>query len=307
MSFLRNSIPFRRYNSSNGEYRRDMLWGLLFLLPFFAFYGVFNLYPLVQGLVISFFKWNITGAKKFIGLDNYKFLIHDKTFAQSLGNTLRYVLISTPVFMAGSLFMGILVDSKGLRGKTFVRSVLFLPNVLAVSIVAVIWLNVLQPYNGLLNSLLHQAGVEKEVFWLNDEKLVWPSIIMVTFWWNTGYYMLIYLAGLQDISGELYEAASIDGTNFFQRFVYITFPSLKGTHLLVLFLQVIASFKIFGQVFLITGGGPGGLSRTLIQFIYEVGFTTFQVGQASAASFALLLIILLVSIIQIKIMNRVKE
>ena len=209
--------------------------------------------------------------------------------------------------MAGSLIIALLVDSKQLWGKSFARAVFFLPNVLAVSIIAIIWINVLQPYTGLLNGFLHSVGVKQEIFWLSSEKIVWPSIILVTFWWNTGYYMLLYLAGLQEIPEELYEVASIDGATRLQKIFRITIPSLKRTHLIIMFLQIIASFKIFGQVYLITGGGPGGVSRTLVQYVYETGFTTFLLGKASAASFVLLLIILIVSLFQLRIMNRVEE
>lgn len=283
---------------------RDTFAGYAFLLPFLAVYAVFSLYPMIQGFIISFFKWNITGAKVFIGFDNYLRLFRDPVFWKALTNTLLYVLISTPIFMLGALVLALIVDSKLLLGRTFVRSTFFLPNILAVSITAVIWLTLLQPYTGLLNAGLHAIGIKQEIFWLTSEALVWPSIVMVTFWWNTGYYMLIYLAGLQEIPAEQYEAAAIDGATGLQRIMRITIPCLKRTHLLVLFLQAIASFKIFGQVFLITSGGPAGASRTLLQYVYETGFTTFQIGQASAASFVLLLVILSVSIVQLKIMNR---
>ena len=286
---------------------RDTFTGYAFLFPFLAIYAVFNLYPMIQGFIISFFKWNITGTKTFIAFDNYIRLFQDPVFWKALTNTLLYVLISTPIFMLGALILALIVDSKLLMGRTFVRSTFFLPNILAVSITAVIWLNLLQPYTGLLNAGLHAIGIEQEVFWLTSETLVWPSIVLVTFWWNTGYYMLIYLAGLQEIPTEQYEAAAIDGATGLQRIVRITVPCLKRTHLLVLFLQAIASFKIFGQVFLITNGGPAGASRTLLQYVYETGFTTFQIGQASAASFVLLLVILSVSIVQLRIMNRQED
>ena len=286
---------------------KDLLSGYGFLLPFLLFYIIFNLYPMIQGFIISFFKWNITGTKTFVGAANYLRLLKDDVFWKALINTVVYVVVSTPIFMLGSLVLALIVDSKLLVGKSFVRSAYFLPNILAVSITAVIWLNLLQPYTGLMNAAIHAIGVEKEIFWLNDANLVWPSIILVTFWGNTGNYMQIYLAGLQDIPAEHYEAASLDGANRLQRIVWITIPSLKRTHLLVLFLQVIASFKIFGQVYLITGGGPGGASRTLLQYVYETGFTTFQMGQASAASFVLLLIVLAVSIVQLKIMNKQED
>lgn len=281
--------------------------GFLFLAPFLLIYAVFNLYPMVQGFVISFFKWNITSKKVFVGLANYQAIFRDEVFWKALTNTLMYVLVSTPIFMAGALVLALIVDHRALKGRTFVRSAYFLPNILAVSITAMIWLNMLKPYTGLVNAASHALGVENEIFWLSDPALVWPSIILVTFWWNTGYYMLIYMAGLQEIPAEQYEAAAIDGATGWQRLWRITIPCLKRTHLLVLFLQAIASFKIFGQVFLITEGGPGGASRTLLQYVYETGFTTFQMGRASAASFVLLAIILVVSIAQLKIMDRQED
>lgn len=286
---------------------KNAFFGYLFLLPFLGFYLIFNLYPMIQGFIISLYKWNITGARTFLGFQNYISLTADKNFWQALLNTLLYVVFSTPIFMAGSMVLALLVDSRLLRGKTFVRSVFFLPNVLAVSIIAVIWLNMLQPYTGLMNSFIHTFGIKQEVFWLSDERLVWFSITLVTFWWNTGYYMLLYLAGLQEIPEEQFEAAAIDGATGLQRIFRITLPSLKRTHLMIMFLQIVASFKIFGQVFLITGGGPSGASRTLLQYVYETGFTTFLLGKASAASFVLLAIILVVSMIQLRIMKRVND
>lgn len=280
------------------------LTGYLFLLPFCIIYIIFNLYPLIQGLILSFYKWNLSNTKVFVGFNNYKMIFTDKVFWEALRHTGLYVLISTPIFMLGAFIFALIVNSKILKGKTFVRSTLFLPNILAVSITAIIWLNMLTPYTGLMNSFTHSIGIKNEIFWLASENLVWPSIILITFWWNTGYYMLLYLAGLQEIPSEQFEAADIDGANWFQKIIYLTFPSLKSTHLLVMFLQMIASFKIFGQVFLITEGGPYGHSRTLIQYIYEVGFQKFMVGKASAAAFVLAFIILIISIFQLKIMDK---
>ncbi|UJF34820.1 carbohydrate ABC transporter permease [Paenibacillus hexagrammi] len=277
------------------------------LTPFLLFYLVFTFYPLVQGFVISFFKWNITGNKVFIGLSNYKELFGEGLFWESLWHTLMYVLVSTPIFMAGAFVLALIIDYKFILGRSFLRSVFFLPNVLTVSITAVLWLNMLQPYTGLVNTALHAVGIQHEVFWLADANKVWLSIIWVTFWWNTGYYMILYLAGMQDIPEEHYEAAQIDGASWLQTIRYITMPSLKHIHILVLFLQVVASFKIFGQVFLITEGGPGGASRTFIQYIYEVGFQRFFIGKASAASFVLFAIIMLVSLLQLKIMSKSKD
>lgn len=279
----------------------------VFLLPFLIFYILFTFYPLIQGFVISFFNWGITGSKEFIGLENYTGLMRDASYWSSLNHTIWYVVISTPIFMAGSFFLAVLINHKWIKRKALFRSVFFLPNVLAVSIISIIWVSLYQPYNGLINQLLNAVGIEGQFAWLSEKNLVWPAIIILTFWWNTGYYMILYLAGLQEIPDDSYEAAQIDGANWWQELRYITFPSLKRIHVLVLFLQVVASFKIFGQVFLTSEGGPGGASRTYIQYIYEMGFQRFLMGKASAAAFILFLIILIVSILQLRLLNKTND
>lgn len=279
----------------------------LFLLPFLLVYGIFNLYPLIEGFILSFFKWNMSSAKEFVGLNNYALIFADESFWGAMKNTLLYVLVSTPIFMLGAFIFALIVNSKLLKGKTFVRSVLFLPNILAVSIVAVVWLNMLAPYTGLVNAFMHAIGIEKEFLWKTDADLVWPAIIAITFWWNTGYYMILYLAGLQEIPSEQFEAAELDGANWFQEIIFLTFPSLKGTHLMIMFLQMVASFKIFGQVYLVTEGGPYGASKTIIQYIYETGFVKFQVGKGSAAAFVLTAVILVISITQLRIMSKNRD
>jgi multiple sugar transport system permease protein len=290
------------------KYRfKDNLFGYMLLIPFLLFYLLFTFYPLVQGFIVSFFRWSITGNKIFIGINNYLELFGETLFWESLWHTLMYVAVSTPVFIAGAFMLAIIVDYKKIIKRTFLRTIFFLPNVLTVSIVAVIWLNMLQPYTGLVNAILHSIGIRPEVYWLAEQNWVWLSIIGVTFWWNTGYYMILYLAGLQQIPEELYEAAEIDGASWFRTIYHITIPSLKPVHVLIIFLQVVASFKIFGQVFLITEGGPGGASRTYIQYIYEAGFQRFFIGKASAAAFVLFVIIMVVSILQLRIMSKCND
>ena len=279
----------------------------LFLLPFLIVYALFNLYPLIEGLRLSFFKWNMSSPKEFVGMSNYQQLMADKAFWSAMKHTILYVVITTPIYMFGAFVFALIINSKILKGRTFVRAVLFLPNILAVSIVAVIWLNMLAPYTGLVNSFMHTIGITKEFLWKTDENLVWPAIVAITFWWYTGYYMILYLAGLQEIPAEQFEAAKLDGANWFQEIVRITFPSLKGTHLMIMFLQAVASFKLFGQVFLVTEGGPYGTSKTIIQYIYEVGFVKFQVGKATAAAFVLTVVILIISMAQLYIMSKNRD
>lgn len=279
----------------------------LFLLPFLFVYGLFNIYPLIQGFILSFYKWNMSSAKEFVAFNNYQLIFADTNFWSAMKHTFLYVLISTPIFMLGAFIFALIVNSKLLKGRTFVRAVLFLPNILAVSIVAMVWLNMLAPYTGLINAICHAFGVEKEMLWTTDAKLVWPAIVAITFWWNTGYYMILYLAGLQEIPTEQFEAAKLDGANWFQEIIFLTFPCLKNTHLMIMFLQMVASFKIFGQVFLVTEGGPYGTSKTIIQYIYEAGFVKFQVGKATAAAFVLTVVILIVSILQLQIMSKNRD
>ncbi len=298
---IMNNKPLKR---NSHKKLSENLWGYLILAPFLLFYLLFNFYPLIQGFIISFYQWNITGNKVFIGLDNYLELFKDDIFWQALGHILMYVGASTPIFVVGAFILAIIVNYKFIIGRTFLRATFFLPNVLAVSITAVIWLNIMQPYTGLMNAVLHAVGISQEIFWISDVNMVWPSIILITFWWNTGYYMILYIAGLQDIPQEQYEAAEIDGANWLQTIFHIVIPSLKNIHVLVIFLQVVSSFKLFGQVFLITEGGPGGASRSYIQYIYEEGFQKFFIGKASAASFILLVIIIAVSSVQLKLMSK---
>lgn len=285
----------------------DFLMAYLFLAPFLFFYLWFTFYPLLQGFFISFYEWNLTSDKVFVGLVNYKELLSETNFWKSLMHTFMYVLISTPIYMAGAFILAVIVDHKFLRGRALLRGVFFMPNVLAVSIISIIWVNMYQPYSGPVNGILRMIGFSGDYAWLSERTLVWPAIILLTFWWNTGYYMILYLAGLQEVPEDRYEAAQLDGANWFQTLWYITIPSLKRIHILVLFLQVVASFKIFGQVFLTTEGGPGGASRTYIQFIYENGFQRFLMGKASAAAFVLFVIILIVSVLQLKLLKQTAD
>jgi multiple sugar transport system permease protein len=287
--------------------RHDFITAYLFLSPFLLFYLLFTFYPLLQGFFISFYEWNLTSAKVFVGFSNYVDLAQEKYFWQSLMHTFLYVLISTPIYLAGAFILAVIVDHKFVKGRNLLRGIFFMPNVLAVSITSIIWVNMYQPYSGPVNAILRVIGFKADYAWLNESNLVWPAIILLTFWWNVGYYMILYLAGLQEVPEDRYEAAQLDGANWFQTIWYITIPSLKRIHILVLFLQIVASFKIFGQVFLTTEGGPGGASRTYIQYIYENGFQRFFMGKASAAAFVLFIVILAVSILQLRLLKKTAD
>jgi multiple sugar transport system permease protein len=278
-----------------------------FLLLFFAFYIIFTLYPVFQGLIVSFTKWNITGTKTYVGVSNYNKLINDSIFWSSFLNSTKFVFMAVPTIMFVSFALALLIDSKFTKGKVIFRSIFFMPVILSVSIIAIIWSYALDPYTGSINTILKLFGLQEPIFWVTDPNMVWYSITMLTIWWTMGSSMILYLAGLQDIPTDHYEAAEIDGANAWHKIRYITFPALSRVHTLIMFLLIVGSFKVFGQVFLITGGGPSGSSRTLIQYIYEIGFTRFDMGRASAASYILFVVVILITAIQFKLMKVVQK
>ncbi|XID94604.1 carbohydrate ABC transporter permease [Paenibacillaceae bacterium WGS1546] len=273
--------------------------GYLFLLPFLIIYSMFMLYPIVRGFVTSFHKVSISMESTFIGLSNYTQMLRDKYFWEALWNTFYFVLISTPTLIIVGLSLALIVNAS-LKGTTFLRSVYFLPFVLSISVISSIWVFILQPYTGLLNTFLHNMGVVSEIFWLDEPTLAWISILIATVWWTVGFNMVLFLAGLQEIPEDLYEAARLDGAGTWRQLVSITFPSLKNVMLLTVVLQTISSFKLFGQTYLMTKGGPGTSTRTLVQYIYEKGFIERDMGTASAMSYVLFVVTIIFAVIQFK-------
>lgn len=279
------------------------LFAWLFLAPYLIFYSWFMLYPIIKGFIISLFEWTIGNERTFVGLGNYKTMFQDSFFWEALRNTLYFVIISTPTLVVTGILLALIVNAR-LKGTGFLRSAFFLPHILSISVTSSIWVFVLQPYTGLLTSVLKTFGVTTEIFWLNSTNLAWVSILLATVWWTVGFNMVLFLAGLQEIPDDLYEAARIDGANSWHCFRYITLPSLKGVILLVVVLQSIASFKLFGQSYLMTNGGPGTSTRTLVQYIYETGFHKNDMGLASAMSYVLFLIMIIFAVVQFKFLAK---
>lgn len=291
----------------NRYYKKSAVTGILFILPFLTVYAAFVMYPLIQGFLLGFHKWNLTGAKTFVGLDNYLALFKDSLFWSSLRHTLTFVCCSTPCVIVAAFSLALFVNNAMVKKPSIYRIAFFAPMVMSVSIVSFLWLFVLQPQTGLVSTLTKSLGMNTEILWFSNPKLVWFSIIMITVWWTAGYDMIIYLAAMQNIPDSIYESASLDGAMPWQVTRYITIPYLKDTHFMVLFLEIIASFKIFGQVFLITQGGPAGGTRTFIQYIYEKGFQNYEMGLASAAAMFFFVLILMVSGIQFLVKRRLQD
>jgi multiple sugar transport system permease protein len=286
--------------------RRDTLAAFLFLAPFLIIYALFLVYPLFKGFWISLHDWELAGGyREFIGFLNYEDLWHDPLFWKTVGNTLWFVSLTVPTMTALSLVLALAVGGEG-RLKGVLRSVFFMSSVFSVTVVTLVWSMVLSADKGLLVPLWTWLGMTPVNF-LGNQTLAMPSIALTTLWWGVGLPMALFLAALSQIPAELYEAAELDNASRFRVLRRITLPSIWPTVILVLVLQVVAQFQIFGQAQLMTQGGPANRTRTLVQYIYDTGFRDWQVGYATAMSMALFVLMLGFSMLQLWLGRRGDE
>ncbi|HUN35864.1 MAG TPA: sugar ABC transporter permease [Trebonia sp.] len=280
-------------------------WGNVGLLvPFCVFYVLFLIGPLVYDVVMSFFNTSLVlpGLGSFAGLGNYRELFADSRFWQAMWHTVLFTLVSTPPLVILPLFFAIVVNRIS-RGQWFFRLAFFMPYILPSATIALIWAWLYEPGYGLVDGFFNLIGLGAPG-WLSSPNVALYSIVIVTVWWTIGFNFVLYLAGLQDIPRDLYEASALDGASRWNQTWRITIPMLGRTTTLVVVLQVIASLKIFDQVYLITAGGPNYASRTAIEYIYDTGFTSQRVGYASAASLVLFVVILVVSFIWLALVRK---
>lgn len=283
---------------SKAKKRKTFLVAMAFILPFFILYTVFTIWPVVQGFYVSLHKWGLMGKLKFVGFDNYTKFIGDKNFWGALKNTTFFTLITTPMLVITAMVLAMLAN-RATKMKKGLRIIYYLPSVLSVSVASFIAKYTFTPYTGLVNGTLHSIGIlpkDKELQWLQNPDLVWITISLMTVWWTIGFSMLLYLSALQDISTDIYEASAIDGATKTQQLFHIVLPLLKPTTWLVILLQMIGCFKVFGQIYMITGGGPASSTRPLIQYIYENAFEKNNMGYAAAMSYVLFGILLVLSL-----------
>jgi multiple sugar transport system permease protein len=270
--------------------------GLLFVAPFLLLYSLILIFPLFRGMWLSLHRVDLFGDGNFVGLGNYVRLADDPVFATSLANTFIVTLMIVPVLTILALLLALALNRAG-RGTAIIRGIFFSSAVLSVTIVTLIWRFVLAPDSGLLGEAWKAAGWEPLPF-LSDPDLVLPALAITTIWWSIGLPMLLFLAGLQQIPGDMYEAAALDNASRWRTFRRITVPSLRRTIVLVVMLQTAAQLQIFGQAQLLTAGGPSGASRTAVLFLFETAFGRWELGYASAAAEILFLIILAVTLTQ---------
>ncbi|MCA9889886.1 MAG: sugar ABC transporter permease [Anaerolineae bacterium] len=279
--------------------------GILFILPFLVLYLVFTFIPILQGFWISLHNWDVVGSNtEFIGLQNYARILEDKLFWSSLLHTFEFLILAGPGLIIAGLALAILLNQDDLPFVGIFRTIFYMPNVLSVTVIGLVFARVFSPgTRGFVNTLIVQAGMEP-VSWLLSVDLAMITVALVKVWWSVGFNMLIFLAGLQDIPQSLYDAARVDGGNWWVLFKDVTLPGLRRPMLFVLVLQVIASVQVFPLIDVLTGGGPAGSTRTLVMYLFERSFEYWQLGYGSALAFILFLFLFVISVFQIWFFNR---
>lgn len=279
------------------------VYGWLLLLPGFILIVAFTHYPTVTTFINSFFSnQTVLKPRRFIGLDNYEYMIHDPIFIQTLKNTLYFSLTTVPLSIMIALAMAIFVQEK-IKARSIVRLAYFTPTILPMVAVANIWLFFYAPEIGLINQVLHYFGFNEYNF-LGDRDLVLGSTIVMTVWKEAGFFMIFYLAALQGIPKELYEAAKIEGSSSWMTFTKVTFPLLMPTTFFVMVNALINSFKMIDHLFILTKGGPDNASNLLLYYIYDVAFSFFDYSYAATLTIVLLSILIIISLIQFGLIEK---
>ena len=276
-----------------------------FLAPALAAIAVFFAVPVVSGLLLSLTDFDIYALAdldnlRFVGLDNYRHLFHDPRFWTAMENTLYFVVVGGPLSIAVSLSAALLIQSPLVALKGLFQTVFFLPVVTTLVAVAVVWRFLYHPAYGLLNRGLEWFGLGP-IDWLGDPAWAMPAIILLAVWKNFGYNMIIFIAGLQSIPDSLYEAARLDGAGRWAQFLHVTLPMLAPTFLFVTILTLIGYFQLFAEPYVMTGGGPADATLSIVLLMYEEGFRWWNMGYAAAVSFVLFVVILAVTLLQLRL------
>jgi multiple sugar transport system permease protein len=286
--------PVRRAGSK----ARYTLTVLAFLLPSAIPLTLFVLGPMVAAAWVSLNEWNLIAPMRFIGLENFANLLTDPATGAVFLHTVFYIAGYLPLVYFGGLALALALNT-ALKGRSFLRGVYFLPVVTSWIVVALVWRWLLNPSNGIVNSALATVGIEGPGWW-TDPFWAMPSIIIASAWKDLGFVMVILLAGLQAIDPDLYDAAKMDGAGWWRRLFSVTLPLLSPSTFFVLVISLINGFQVFDQVYAMTGGGPNGASEVVVQRIYDLTFRYGQAGEAAALSWMLFIVILAVTLVQVR-------
>ncbi len=292
-------VPRRRRGPRAGE----SWWALLFLAPTLIGLALLSAGPILASFAISLTKWDLLTPPQFVGLQNFVNLANDPRFLVSLRNTAFYTLLSVPIGMALALGLALALN-QSLRGIALIRTAYFLPVVTSATAVGLVWAWIYSPNNGLLNQFIGVIGLPPQK-WISDPFWAMPSIIAMSIWQGLGINVIIFLAGLQAVPQEYYDAASVDGAARWSRFRHVTLPLLTPSIFFTGILSLIGSFQVFDQVYILARPGkPTEATITLVYFIYESGFKNFRMGEAAAASWILFLIVAVLTVIYFRSQNR---
>ncbi|AJD92346.1 binding-protein-dependent transport system inner membrane component [Jeotgalibacillus malaysiensis] len=273
----------------------------LFVLPYLIMFTLFLVIPLVYGIYISFHDWNlISPIHPFIGLENYSAIFtsgspENRVFLNGLKNTAQFVIYSVPLLVIIGLGLAMLVNSLPEKIRGFFRTAYFLPFAISVSVIAVLWLWMLDSNSGLVNQFINSLGMDS-IPWLTRLPFAWISLVIATVWWTIGFNMIIFINALNEVSEELYEAADIDGASSWHKFLHITLPSIRPIMIFVVITSTIASFNVYGQPYLMTRGGPGESTEVLLMGIVQQAFQLRQMGSAAAMAMLMALIMIVISV-----------
>jgi multiple sugar transport system permease protein/raffinose/stachyose/melibiose transport system permease protein len=296
------AIPNRRPGSRN----REQLISWAFLAPFLVAFLLFLVWPIIHGIILSFTDQSLTGAGgAFVGFANYAEALSDPKMWQSMGNTVWFTLLSTVPLVVIALVMAALVD-RGIPGQWLWRLSFFMPFLLASTVISQIWVWIFNPQVGAANNILEFFGLEP-LAWLQNPDTNMLSIVIATVWWTVGFNFLLYLAAMQNIPPQQYEAASLDGANAWRQFWSITLPQLGPATVLILILQILASLKLFDQAYQMLGGVASDTTRSIVQYIYEAGFVSYRFGYSAAISYVFFALIVILGVVQALITRRRKE
>ncbi|MET8969470.1 carbohydrate ABC transporter permease [Streptomyces hydrogenans] len=293
--------PRRRAATPTGPGRRRRRAGLLMVAPALLHAALWIGLPVVASVALAFTSYDVLTAPRFVGLDNFRDMLEDDVFRKAVVNTLVYTFFTVPVGMALGLLAALALNT-GLRARGVFRTAVFLPQVTATVAIALVWLWIYNPRSGLLNILLGVFGIEGPA-WLSSMTWAMPSVVLVGIWQGIGMKMLIYLAALQSLPRELYEAASVDGATRVRQFFSLTLPLLKPATFFVLITSMISAFQSFDQIYILTDGGPANSTTMMTYEIYKSAFREFRVGYASAQSLVLFLLLMGFTLVNRRIMG----
>lgn len=284
--------------------RREALTGWLFVSPALIGFMVFTFGAILRSFYYSLTDYSLLSEPNFVGLANYiRAFTKDEYFYKYFGNTFYFVVALVPIVLVCSLLLAILINKKAGRLTKAYRVALFLPSITSTVAVSMVWLWIFNPDMGLLNNFLTVLGFNTPPTWLASTEWSKPALVIMRVWQMCGYYMIMFLAGLQTIPESLYEAAEVDGATTLQKFFRITVPMLANTTFVVAILLVIEAFNMFESIFIMTAGGPLGSTSTIMYYIYEQGFTNYDMGYASALAWVFFALIMVVTLVQYRFRN----